>query len=166
MPKTASGERVVQGLNERTAQVARAALVAAVYTAVTYLLIPISFGPIQLRLSEALTVLPIIYPESIVGLYVGVLVSNILGGLGPWDIFGGSLVTLMAAYATYVFRHSFLAYVPPILFNAFLVSLYVAPIFNVPYWPTVASIGTSQTLVVLGLGYPLIRFLRPSGAAR
>ncbi|MGB4186384.1 MAG: QueT transporter family protein, partial [Limnochordia bacterium] len=96
----------------------RAALIAAVYIVLIYLLQPVSFGPLQFRAAEALTLLPMLYPEAVLGLFVGVLTANIFGGLGPWDIFGGSAVTLIAAYVTYRHRDSWIAYASPILFNA------------------------------------------------
>ncbi len=141
-------------------RLARAGLIAAIYVVLVFVLRPFSFGPIQLRVAEALTVLPILFPEAVGGLYVGVLAANILGGLGPWDIFGGSAVTLLAAYVTLRYRNSWLAYASPIVFNAFLISLYLHFIFELPYWTLVLSIGISQTVIVLGLGVPLVRLLR------
>lgn len=140
--------------------VVRAGIIAALYTAVTLILLPISFGPLQLRVAEALTVLPILFPEAIAGLFIGVFFANIFGGLGLPDILGGSFITLIAAAVTYRFRHSIIAYLSPILFNAFLVSLYLHALFEWPYWLTVVSIGLSQTLVVFGLGYPLVQLLK------
>ncbi|MBS3810737.1 MAG: QueT transporter family protein [Halanaerobiales bacterium] len=138
----------------------RAALIAGLYVIITYILSPISFGPIQFRVSEALTVLPIIYPEAIPALFIGVFLSNIIGGLGMVDILGGSLVTLLAAYGTYYFRDSFIAYLSPILLNGFLISIYLHLLFAIPYWLTVIQISISEAVVVLFLGYPLIRVLK------
>jgi uncharacterized membrane protein len=140
--------------------VARAGIIAALYITITLVLHPISYGPVQLRAAEALAVLPILFPEAIAGLFIGVFFANIFGGLGLPDILGGSFTTLVAAVVTYRFRHHIIAYLSPILFNAFLVSLYLHVLFEWPYWLTVFSIGLSQTLVVFGLGYPLIRFLK------
>lgn len=139
---------------------ARAAMIAVLYLILTYALAPLSYGPVQLRISEALTVLPILYAEAIPGLYAGVLLANIFGGLGLWDIFGGSLVTLLAAWLTYKHKNSWLAFLWPIILNAFLISIYLAFLYGMPYWLTVLSIGASEAVVVLGLGYPLITFLR------
>jgi len=141
-------------------QLARAGVIAALYVSITYALAPVSFGPIQFRLSEALTVLPILFPESILGLFIGTLIANILGGLGPWDIFGGSLVTLLAAYITYLYRDSIIAFLSPIVLNAFLISIYLSILYGIPYWLTVLSIGASEAVVVFGVGYPLIRYLK------
>lgn len=65
--------------------------------------------------AEGLTVLPILYKEAIPGIFIGVLLANIFGGLGLADIVVGSLTSLVAAYLTYRFRRSFLAYLSPIL---------------------------------------------------
>ena len=141
--------------------IARGAVIAAVYVILNYLLLPISFGIIQFRVAEALVVLPIIYPEAIFGVFIGCLLSNIIGGLGPWDIFGGSAVTLLAAWVTYRYRHhSGIAYLSPVVFNAILISLYLSQIFGVPYWMTAFSIAAGEAGVVFLLGVPLVRYLR------
>ncbi|NLP17770.1 MAG: QueT transporter family protein [Firmicutes bacterium] len=141
--------------------IARIGIIAALYFIITYFLLPISFGAIQLRVAEGLTVLPILYPESIAGLFIGVLLCNaLLGGLGLIDVLVGSTTTLIAAYITYRFRHSYIAYLSPIVLNAFIISLYLHLLAGLPYWLTVLSIGTSQALVVFGIGYPLIWYLR------
>lgn len=141
----------------------RAALIAAVYVVLVYILHPFSFGPLQFRAAEALTVLPIIYPEAVPGVFVGVLLSNMLGDVGIWDIIGGSLVSLLAAYVTYRYRHSWIAYASPIVLNAFLISLYLHLIYAQPYWLVVGSIAVSEAVVVLGLGIPLVKLLRKIG---
>ena len=89
-------------------RIARAGIIAAIYIILVFVFQAISFGPIQFRVAEALTLLPMVYPEAIGGLYVGALLSNILGGQGPWDIFGGSFVTLLAAYLTYRYKGRFI----------------------------------------------------------
>lgn len=141
----------------------RSALIGALYISVTYALQPISFGPVQVRVSEALTVLPIIYPEAIPALWLGALLSNLFfGGLGLWDVLGGSTITLVAAICTFYLRKSWLAYAPPIVFNAFGVSYYLSFLLDLPYWPLVPSIAAGQTVAVLGVGFPLLRWIRRS----
>lgn len=149
-----------------TQKLVRGAIIAALYVAITFLLAPVSFGNVQFRASEALTVLPILFPEAIFGLYVGVMLANILGGLGPMDIFGGSLITLVAAWLTYRFRGNILAYLSPILLNGFLVSIYLAPILNIPYWLSVVTLSISEAAVVFVLGYPLVQWLKARGIGR
>ncbi|MCC3143805.1 QueT transporter family protein [Halanaerobium sp. Z-7514] len=143
-----------------TKRMARGAAITALYVVITYFLAPISFGPLQFRAAEALTLLPIIFPEAVPALFLGVLLANVIGGLGMVDIIGGSLVTLLAAYVTYKYRDSIIAYLSPIVFNAFLISIYLHLLFSLPYWLTVLQIGISQALVILLLGYPMIKYLK------
>ncbi|MCK9223274.1 MAG: QueT transporter family protein [Limnochordia bacterium] len=139
----------------------RGALIAALYVALVMVMPqPFSFGVIQFRVAEGLVLLPMLYGEAVWGLYIGAILANILGGLGPWDIFGGSLVTLVAAYITYRYRFTWIAYVAPIVLNGLLVSAYLHFIYEVPYWLMVGSISISEAVVVLGLGVPLIRILQ------
>jgi uncharacterized membrane protein len=138
----------------------RAAMIAALYTSLTYVLAPISYGPLQFRLSEALTLLPILYPEAIYGLFIGTLVANIFGGLGLWDIVGGSLATLLAAWFTYRFRMNLFAYLSPIITNALIVGSYLSILYAMPYWFTILSIGVSEAIIVFAIGYPLIIILK------
>jgi uncharacterized membrane protein len=139
----------------------RGAIIAAIYVAVTLLLAPISFGPIQVRVSEALTVLPVLFPEAIPALYIGCLLANVGSPLGLVDILGGSAVTLLAAIATYRLRANVkIALLPPVLFNAFLISIYVRTVLQWPYWLTAVSIGIGQAVAVYGLGLPLLRYLK------
>lgn len=143
-----------------TKKLARGAAITALYVVITYFLAPVSFGPLQFRASEALTVLPILFPEAVPALFLGVMLANIIGGLGMIDIVGGSLVTLLAAYVTYKYRDSFIAYLSPIVFNAFLISIYLHILFDLPYWLTVLQIGASEAVVVLLIGYPMIQYLK------
>jgi uncharacterized membrane protein len=141
---------------------AQAAVIAALYIVLTVLLAPISYGLVQVRVAEALTVLPVLTPVAVPALFIGCLIANIFGGLGLVDILGGSTITLLAAFATYSLRHrpDVIPLLPPVLFNAFLLSIYLHVILKVPYWLMVLSIGAGQTVAVYGLGLPLLRYLK------
>jgi uncharacterized membrane protein len=82
-----------------------AGLIAAVYAVLTAALAPISFGVYQVRIAEALTVLPFLTPAAIPGLFIGCLIGNLFGGLGWLDIVFGSTITLLAALATRAIYH-------------------------------------------------------------
>ncbi|HEY4687217.1 MAG TPA: QueT transporter family protein [Candidatus Subteraquimicrobiales bacterium] len=152
---------------------ARGALIAALYAVITVALAPISYTQIQVRVSEALTVLPYIEGAAIPGLYIGVIIANIYGGLGPWDIFGGSFLTLIAATLTWLLGKFFRRYrsarfkylgaavalLPPVIINAFGVAYILKIVAKNPYWITVLFVGTGQTIAVYLLGYPLLLFL-------
>jgi len=142
--------------------IAQAGTIAALYAAITILLAPISYGPVQVRVSEALTVLPYLTPSAIPGLFLGCLFANIYGGLGIYDIVGGSLLTLLAAFFTYLLskkRKPILAPLPPVLINAFGVSLYLHFLFKLPYWLTVAYVGAGEIVACYLLGYPLLKII-------
>jgi uncharacterized membrane protein len=144
-----------------TVTLVRAAVITAVYVVLTVLLHPISYGAVQIRVSEALTVLPVLFPEAIPALFLGCLLANLFGGLGLVDILGGSLVTLLAAIATYRLRRNItVALLPPVLFNAFLISIYLHVLFLLPYWVNVITIGIGQAIAVYGLGLILLRYLQ------
>ena len=92
---------------QNTRALARGAIIAALYTALTVLLAPLSYGEVQIRFSEAFTLLPILMPEAVPALLVGCLLSNILGGCSIFDIVFGSLATLLAAVCTRRLRDKF-----------------------------------------------------------
>lgn len=129
----------------------RAAIVGAIYCVLTLALAPISFGAIQFRLSEAMTILPFVMPEAIPGLFIGCFFGNIFGGLGIVDIVFGSLTTLAAAYITSKMPNKYLAVVPPVLFNGIIVSIWVSKFSGMPYIFTVGTIGFGE-LITAGIG--------------
>ena len=142
--------------------IAQSAIIAALYAALTIVLAPISYGPIQVRISEMLTVLPFLAPSAIVGLPIGCIVANIYGGLGIYDIVFGSLCTLIAAVLTYFLgkiKKPILAPLPPVVVNAFGVSLYLHFLFKMPYFLTVSYIALGETIACYVLGYPLLRLI-------
>lgn len=146
----------------KTKFLAQAGILAAMYATVTIILAPISYGPIQVRVAEALTVLPYISPAAIPGLYVGCLIANIYGGNGLVDILAGSAITFIAALATYFLRKTrqpWLAPLPPVVFNALGVSFYLHKLFHLPYWLTAGYIAIGQTSACFLLGYPLLLVL-------
>ena len=137
----------------------RVAMVAAIYVVLNIIFAPISYGPIQARIAEALVVLPFIDPSAIMGLFLGCILANIYGGLGMVDIVGGSLCTLIAAYLTYKLKNPKLAPLPPVLINAFGVGIYLHLLFDLPYWITVLYIGIGEFIACYVLGYPLLLLL-------
>ena len=98
-------------------------MIAAIYVVLTIVFAPFSFGEVQVRIAEALTILPVFTPAAIPGLFIGCLIGNILGGALLPDIIFGSLATLIGALFTYLLRKrsKFLAPLPPILANIVVV---------------------------------------------
>lgn len=134
----------------------RAGAIAAIYVALTLILGEKSFGPIQVRISEALAILPFIDTSAIPGLFIGCLLANIFGGYGFVDIVFGSLTTLAAAYLTSKMPNKIMAVIPPVVLNAVIVSIWVSKINNWPYGLTVLTIGLGEFFSVAGLGTLLL----------
>ncbi|MCF6465654.1 QueT transporter family protein [Clostridium sp. Cult2] len=142
-----------------TKYLTKASLIAGIYLVLILIQIPmgnLAFGPIQLRIAEGLTLLPLVETAAIPGLFVGCLVANFLltpySAFGLIDILGGSLVTLIAAYLTSKMSNRILGALPPILLNGFIVSTWVSYFTNIPYWYTVLGItsGEAASVVIFG----------------
>ena len=133
----------------------RAALIAALYAALTLLLAPISYGELQIRIAEALTVLPIVLPEAVPALAVGCLLANVLGGCTVLDIVFGTLATLLAAICTRCLRSRLrLASAMPVLFNGVIVGAVVhfayAPVIPLPLCMLSVALGEAISCMLLG----------------
>lgn len=124
--------------------IVKAGVIAAIYIVLTLVMGETSFGPVQFRISEAMTILPFFMPEAIPGLFIGCFLANIFGGFGLIDIIFGSLTTLLAAYLTSKMPNKYLATLPPILLNAFIVAIWISILSNLPYMPTVYTIGFGE----------------------
>ena len=111
-----------------THQLATAGVIAALYAVLAYFasIFGIAYGPIQCRFSEALCVLPFLFPAATPGLFVGCLVANLLSPYGALDIIFGSLSTLLAAVWTQHTHHKWLAPLPPVLCNAVIVGAVIS----------------------------------------
>ena len=144
-----------------------AAIIAAVYAALTYFgaFFGLSYGPIQLRFSEVLTILPIFTPAAIPGLTIGCFIANI-GSFNLLDMVFGTLATLIAAILTRLFKDikfkgiPLLSLFPPVIVNALIIGLEIA-IFFLPeglslygFLISALQVGTGQLIVCYVLGIP------------
>ena len=109
--------------NKSTLFLAQAAMIAALYVVLTFVFAPISFREVQVRVAEALTILPVFTPAAVPGLFIGCLLANILGGAMIPDVIFGSLATLIGAFFTWKLRRAspYLAPIPPILSNTLII---------------------------------------------
>lgn len=138
--------------------IVEAAIIAAMYAALT-ILIPGGSGQIQVRVSEALTILPFFTPAAIPGLFVGCLIANLFVGAGPYDIIFGSLATLLAAFLTWKIRIKLLAPLPPVIINAVAVAGILKLAVNAPFLITMGFVALGELVACYVLGYPLLLLL-------
>ena len=132
------------------------AAIAAIYVALTMAFQPISFGPVQFRISEALCILPFFTPAAIPGLFVGCFLSNLFCGAAGLDIVFGSLATLIGAVGSYYLgkKNKWLVCVPPILSNTIIVPWVLRYAYGstdlIPYAMLTVGIGEILAIGVLG----------------
>ncbi len=112
---------------------AQGAAIAALYVVLTLIFAPISFGEMQVRISEALTILPLFTPAAIPGLFIGCILANLLGGAVIWDVIFGSLATLIGAVGGYLLRKNrWLVPLPTVLSNGIIVPFVLRYGYGVP----------------------------------
>lgn len=110
--------------NKKVLFLTQAAVIAAIYVVLTIFIsaFNLASGAIQVRISEALTILPFFTPALIPGLAIGCLLSNLLTGAAVYDVVFGSLATLLGAVGTYLLRkHKFLCTLPPVIANMVII---------------------------------------------
>ena len=145
-----------------------AAVIAALYAALSLLsnTLGLTFGPVQLRVSEALTLLPFLFPGATWGLFVGCIVTNIISPYGMLDMIFGSLATLLAGFLTAKAPNRHLAILPPVVCNMLIISAVIAwqeTGFSAAFGPLFGyhalTIGLGQAIVCCALGLPLLRLV-------
>ncbi len=158
--------------NSKITMLVQGAVIAALYTCVTLVLAPLSFGSVQARISEALCVLPFFTPAAIPGLAVGCFLANLIAGYGVPDMVFGTSATLIAALITYAIGRSYrssstkkvgvvsyvLAPLPPVLANAIAIGAMFKYVFDtgLPLIVNMLYIGAGQALSCYVVGVPLM----------
>lgn len=139
------------------------AVIAALYAALTLGFQAISYGAVQFRVSEAMTLLPALFPEAVPGLAVGCLISNLFNPMGAtvYDVVFGTLATLLAAVLTQRIRGSiWLRALPPVMCNAVIIGLVLTYGYGVDLlWMNMLTVGIGEAAVCYVLGVPLVRVL-------
>lgn len=154
----------------------RLTMIAALYAALSLALAPYAFGPIQVRVAEALTLLPLLAPWPIWSLTLGCALTNLVGAatginlLGYWDVLWGTLATLIAAVLTYSLRNIKIKNIPvlsiamPILINGLIIGyelmLVLGPktLNSFLFYALTVALGEALSVIVLGL--PLLTMLK------
>ena len=159
--------------NKKVLFITQAAMIAAIYVVLTYFIsaFNLASGAIQIRISEALTILPFFTPAAIPGLFIGCLLSNILTGCLLPDIIFGSLATLLGALGSYALRnHRFLVTLPPVLANMAIVPFVLRYAYglqvvvhgidlSIPFY--MLTVGVGEVISCCILGSLLIKALLP-----
>ena len=153
-------------VTKKTAYITQAALIAAIYTVLTMIAagFDLASGAIQVRLSEALTIMPFFTPAAIPGLTLGCLLSNILTGCALPDIIFGTLATLLGALGSYALRSNrFLCAIPPIVSNALIIPFILAYAYHIPGGIPffMLTVGLGELISCMGLGQLLLQVLLP-----
>ena len=162
---------------KQTQKLTYIAMVAAVYTVISIVLAPLSYGPIQVRIAEGLTMLPLVWKDSIYALTLGCFLTNLYGvaaGItGSIDIVVGTLATFLAAVCTWKLRnvriagHPVLSILMPVLFNGVFVGIELAWILNPDNVAAMAVVYGFQVaageLISVAIGYVLICLLEKRG---
>ena len=151
-----------------TRHITTAALFGGIYVAMSYFgnIFGLTYGPVQCRFSEALTVLPYLNPLAVWGLFVGCVLSNILSPYGPLDLVFGSLATLLAGLLTARCPSKWLAPLPPVICNGVLVGGLISyqevgftTAFGGTFLFNAASVALGELLACYVLGLPLLALM-------
>ena len=152
--------------DNKTIYIAQAAVIAAIYTVLTMIAagFDLASGAIQVRFSEALTILPFFTPAAVPGLTLGCLISNIVTGCALPDIIFGTLATFIGAIGSYALRRNrFLCSVPPVISNALIIPFVLSYAYHIPggipYF--MLTVGAGEVISCMLLGQLLLSALLP-----
>lgn len=148
---------------------AEAGIIAALYFVLTVAIAPLSYGQLQIRISEALCILPFFTPAAVPGLFVGCVLANLFSPFGLWDIVFGSLATLIAALITYRIKVKWLLPLPTIIINALVIGAELTLLSALPefgdilprtfFWIAAAYVAAGEAIATYVLGMPLFFLL-------
>ncbi len=151
-------------INKRLRFLVEASVIAAAYAALTVAIYPLSYGTVQFRFSEALTVLPVFTPAAIPGLTIGCFIANITGPYSWIDAVFGALATFLASLCTYFARNirlkniPFLSFLFPVLFNAMIIGLEIN-LFFLPEGEGFTFLGFLISALWIGVGELVVCYL-------
>ena len=139
-------------------KVAFGGVIAALYVVLTIVAnaLGLASGAIQVRFSEAMTILPVFTATAVPGLTVGCLLANLITGCALWDVVFGSLATLIGAAGTRLLQKKpMLAWIPPVISNMVIVPIVLQQVYGVPdaWWYLVLTVGAGEVIScgILGL---------------
>ena len=147
-----------------TLKLAVGAVIAALYVVLTVLAAQFNLasGAIQVRFSEALTIMPVFTAAAVPGLTIGCVLANLLTGCAAWDVVFGSLATLIGAVGTRLLKNKpLLAWIPPVLSNMAIIPIILIKVYGVPdaWWFLLLTVGAGEIISCGVLGLLLHRAL-------
>ena len=150
-----------------TSKLVKTALIAAIYAVLTIILAPISYGPIQFRLSEILVLFAFIDPIYIIGLTLGCFLANLFGGLGIMDLVFGTIATFLSVSAISLtskfIKHRLTSLIIsslwPTIFNGVIIGWMLNYVLKVPLLLTMFQVGIGEFVVVTIIGVPVFKFI-------
>lgn len=149
-----------------TLNITQGAIIAALYVALTFIAnaLGLASGAVQIRLSEALTILPMFTWAAVPGLSVGCLLANLLTGCALWDVIFGTMATLIGSLGTYALRNKNPIYgaICPVLANGLIVPLVLKFAYEIPgsYWYFVATVTVGEVICCGILGLLLYKMIK------
>ena len=152
-------------MKNNTLKLVTGGLIAALYVVLTVLAAQFNLasGAIQVRFSEALTIMPVFTVAAVPGLTIGCVLANLLTGCAAWDVVFGSLATLIGAVGTRLLKDKpLLAWIPPVLSNMAIIPIILIKVYAVPdaWWFLVLTIGAGEVLSCGVLGLLLYKALK------
>lgn len=150
-----------------TSRLVKTALIAAIYAVLTIILAPISYGPVQFRLSEILVLLAFIDPIYIIGLTLGCFLANLFGGLGIMDLVFGTIATFLSVSAISLtskfIKHRLTSLIIsslwPTIFNGVIIGWMLNYVLQVPLLLTMFQVGIGEFVVVTIIGVPVFKLI-------
>jgi len=153
----------------RAQELVLSSLIAAAYGAGTIAIAPIGFGPVQVRVTDAL--IPVSYNKrigkaGILGVTLGCIIANMISPYGLPDLVIGTLANLLASSASYIFRHiagykgKFLAtLIPALIIAVFVAGILLTVIYGAPFFATMAAVTAGELVSCVVIGFPLLMAL-------
>ena len=150
-------------MTSKTKKITRIGVVAALYATITLVLGSISYGPIQFRISEVMTLLPLFGKEYILSLTIGCFLANVIGPYGVPDIILGTLATFISVYAIYLtgkliknYKIKLLvASIWPTIFNGLIIGWMLNKLYGLPLILSIGEVALGELVVITFIGVPL-----------
>jgi len=145
--------------SQKTKWIVYTAVLAGIYASLTIAMAPISYGPIQLRIPEILTLLAFANPQFAPGLILGCFLANMFSPFGMMDAIIGTFATAVAVYSMRYTKNLWMASLAPVISNAVIVGLEIALLSNLPILETMLYVGLGEFVVVTLFGVPVFRLV-------